>query len=64
MNFDNETKLKDICNEVNSMMSKFPGIAHGLGYGDNFQVKFLIVSKIQEKIIIYYINFQRVVVRL
>ena len=24
MNFDNETKLKDICNEVNSMMSKFP----------------------------------------
>ncbi|MDC0910243.1 serine hydroxymethyltransferase, partial [Flavobacteriaceae bacterium] len=24
MNFDNETKLKDICKEVNSMMSKFP----------------------------------------
>ena len=24
MNFDDETKLKDICNEVNSMMSKFP----------------------------------------
>ena len=24
MNFDNETKLNDICKEVNSMMSKFP----------------------------------------
>ena len=24
MNFDNETKLKDICKEVNSLMSKFP----------------------------------------